>query len=70
VITAAEAWCWVAYLHSVEDNNLTYKYPRTPEDEAEALRSQQRSDAAYARARRLDPSEDLWRRSLDKWELV
>lgn len=67
MITPAEAWCWVAHLHAVEDNALTYKYPRTEEDEAEALWAQQRGDAAYARACKLDPSEDLWRRSLEAW---
>lgn len=67
-LTAAEAWCWVAWMHTQEDSALTYKYPRTPEDEAEADLARQRGDAAFARATKLDPGEELWRRALDKWE--
>jgi len=67
-LTAAEAWCWVAYLHSQEDSFHTYRYPRTEEDEAAAHLAQQQGDAAFARAVKLDSSDDLWQRSLAKWD--
>lgn len=68
MITPAEAWCWVAHLHSKEDDMLTYKYPRTADDEREAFLAHQRSEAAYRRATKLDQSGDLWRRAMKKWD--
>ena len=67
-LTPAEAWCWVAHMHRVEDDALIYKYPRTFEDEREAAMCQKRADAAYRRATSLDPAGDLWRRAIAKWD--
>lgn len=69
-LTAAEAWCWVSWMLGRESDALLYKYPRSAEDEDKAEELRQCADAAYARATKLDPSEDLWRRSLDLWDGV
>ena len=67
-LTAAEAWCWVAHLYNVEEDAFLYRYPRTEEDERSAFLCRKLADIAYKHAISLDPREDLWRRSIAKWD--
>lgn len=68
VLSAAEAWCWVAHLLDTEESALLYKYPRSDEDMALANERYDQSRATYERAQRLDSDPDLWRRALEKWD--
>jgi hypothetical protein len=67
-LTAAEAWCWAAYMHRTEANDLAHRWPRSPENEAAAYESEQRAGAAYERAVSLDASDGLWRSAMTKWD--
>lgn len=66
-LTAAEAWCWVAWMLSRESDAILYAHPRADDaEERVSVLSEQRS-AVYARAEKLDGSSDLWLRAMDKW---
>jgi hypothetical protein len=67
-LTAAEAWCWVAWMLSRESDALVYAWPKTDAQpiEADVLRGQ--ADACHARALSLDAGDDVWRSALDKWD--
>lgn len=67
-LTAAEAWCWVSWMHSRESDASAYSYPRTEADTLRAEVKREQADAAYARAVQLDPDDSLWQRAIAKWE--
>jgi hypothetical protein len=63
----AEVWCWLTLFYSEEADTRLFKCPRTKEDERIAAELKDAADACFARASKLDPDPELWRRSMASW---
>jgi hypothetical protein len=68
-LTAAEAWCWASHLLSQEAIKLDYAWPPETRDPQRVAELEAESAALYARATSLDASDDLWQRSVAKFEV-
>jgi uncharacterized iron-regulated protein len=64
-LTAAEAACWVAHLCAVEAQALDQS--RVESDRELADERMRLARELHDHARKLDASDDLWRRSISKW---
>ena len=68
MLTAAEAWSWAAHLFSREADAIDYAWPRLANAYELSAPLHDEANACHERAARLDPSDDLWRRAIAKWE--
>jgi hypothetical protein len=69
-LTAAEAWCWVARMLSSESDALTYAWPPTDAQQAEANVLYEQSQAAHDRATRLGATNRTWKSAMRKWDTM
>lgn len=67
-LTAAEAWCWAAWMLGREADGHTYRWPREEGDLEAAAELEDHANACWDRAHSLDQSEDLWKRAMAKWD--
>lgn len=68
----AIVWCWLAIMFGHEADDIDYAWPpkNTEDDHRRAAALQDRSDACYEHAKKIDPRDDLWERAHAAWEQV
>lgn len=66
-LTAAEAWCWVARMLSVEADAHYYAWPRTDADMEAGAALEEQSISAHERAEKLGATNRTWKSAMRKW---